>query len=151
MPYDGAGICSEPARATLTIVPALTGQPGFTGVSAAAETDCAIDSVAAARTGYAAIEECAGHKPHHTFPVRLLRFSTSLQRTVEATLGQCGDGTELATSQDGKSILGTTYQFCNPPGTIPPHTVTFVADGHGARTIYQQPNGGTDTFQSISW
>jgi hypothetical protein len=148
----GAGTCLAPAAAKIAVVPALSEQPRIKGPTAAAQAGCQIEAVTATDTGFAAIEGCRG-SPGSSLsgPVRLIRYSTHLQRSVEATLGACVDGAELRANQTGTSLLGTTYQFCNPPGKPDPKTVAFTDHDHAPATFYEQPNGGEDTFSAISW
>ena len=74
-----------------------------------------------------------------------------LKRSVEATLGACVNGAELRASHTGMSLLGTTYQFCNPPGKPGPKTVAFTDHGHHPTVFYQRLNGGEDAYSAISW
>lgn len=148
----GAGTCLAPAVAKIAIVPARSGQPRINGRAAGAQAGCEIKAVTATATGYAAIEGCRGAKRSYlSGPVRLLRYSTHLQRSVEANLGTCVDGAELRTDHTGTALLGTTYQFCNPPGKPDPKTVVFTDPDHRPVTFYEQPNGGEDAFSAISW
>lgn len=148
---DGAGTCLTPSAATVAVVPALSTQPGLNGPTAAAETGCEIEAVTATDSGYAAIEGCGANHTFLSGPARLIRYSPHLQRSVEAAVGACVDGAQLRANQTGTELLGTTYQFCNPPGTPGPKTVAFTEHGHRPVTFYARPNGGEDAFRAISW
>ena len=148
----GAGTCLAPAVAKIAVVAALSGQPRIKGPTAAAQDGCEIEAVAATDAGYAAIEGCRGAPgPYRSGPVRLIRYSTHLRRSVEATLGACVNGAELRANPTGTSLLGTTYQFCNPPGKPGPKTVAFTDRRHKPTTFYQRPNGGEDAYSALSW
>lgn len=150
--HYGAGTCLVPAAAKLAVVPALSGQPRLDAPTGAAQSGCEIDAVTATDTGYAAIEGCRGTR--HSYlagPERLLRYSTHLHRSVEAALGRCVNGAELRADRTGTSLLGTSYQFCNPPGKPGPRTVAFTDHGHRLTTFYRRSNGGEDSFSAISW
>jgi len=148
----GAGTCLDPAVAKIAVVSAMAGQPRINGPAAAAQAGCEIEGVTATATGYAAIEGCRGAKGSYlSGAVRLLRYSTNLQRSVEASLGACVNGAEIRTDHTGTALLGTTYQFCNPPGKPGPKTVAFTDHDHSPATFYEQPNGGEDAFSAISW
>jgi hypothetical protein len=148
---DGAGICQAPGPATIVVVKALAAQDGVTGLTATAEPDCEIEALTATSTGYAAIEGCGANGSYLSGAVRLLRYSQQLQQTSAVTIGACVDGAKLRADQAGVDLLGTTYQFCNPPGTTAPKTVTFTDNGTGPKTIYNQPNGGETDFAGINW
>ena len=148
----GAGTCLTPAAAGVVVIPALSGAPRVDGPTAAAQAGCAIEAVTATNTGYAAIERCGGAKDSYlSGPVRLIRYSTHLRRSVETTIGACVDGAELRTDGTGTALLGTTYQFCNPPGRPGPKTVAFTDHRHKPTTFYERPNGGQDVYRAVSW
>ena len=149
--FTGDGTCSPPLPAGLAVVAALTPRPGITGQGVAADTGCQIEAVTALRSGFAAIEGCGTPINYMSGPVRLIRYSETLQPISKATIGSCLDGAEIRSDQTGAVLLGTTYQFCNPPGTQGPFTVSFTDRATTPVTFYDQPNGGLDTFRAISW
>lgn len=149
--YDGVGTCRDPAPSGLTVLAALTAQPGANGPTATADAGCEITAATATRTGYAAIEGCGHPSSYLSGPVRLLRYSPQLRPTASTSLGRCVDGAALRADDTGTVLLGATYQFCNPPGKPGPKTVAFTDHGHGPTTFYAKPNGGEDAFTAISW
>jgi hypothetical protein len=147
----GFGGCLAPSAARLTVVAAVKPQSGMNGPTAAADPGCEITAVTATSVGYAAIEGCGANSSYGSGPVRLLRYSPQLHRTAQTTLGRCLDGAELRSDDTGTVLLGSTYQFCNPPGKPGPKTIAFTDHGHGPVTFYAKPNGGEDAFRAISW
>ena len=121
------------------------------GSTAAADPGCEVTAVTATRAGYAAIEGCGARSFYGSGPVRLIRYSPQLRPTAQTALGRCADGAELRNDDTENVLLGTTYQFCNPPGTPGPKTIAFTDHDHGPVTFYAKPNGGEDTFRAISW
>jgi hypothetical protein len=147
----GFGGCLAPSAAGLTLVAALKSQPGMNGPTAPADPGCEIAAVTATSAGYAAIEGCGTGPTYGSGPVRLLRYSPQLRRTAQGSLGRCVDGAELRSDESGTVLLGSTYQFCNPPGKPGPKTIAFTDHGHGPDTFYAAPNRGEDAFRAISW
>jgi hypothetical protein len=146
----GAGMCQVPAPPVLDVVAAFTSQSGVGGRTGTAEPGCQIGALTATASGYAAIEGCGGHDGIGRYG-RFITYSPALAVLSHSDIGRCINGAEIRTNTTGTAVLGSTYQYCNPPGTTPPHTVTFVADQRGLRTIYDQPNGGMNKFRAISW
>jgi hypothetical protein len=147
----GFGTCVGSAAAKVVVVAALKSQPGLDGPSAAADPRCEVSAVTATSTGYAAIEGCGAKADYLSGPVRLIRYSAQLSETTTTTLGRCVDGAELRSDATGTVLLGSTYQFCNPPGKPGPRTIAFTDRTRRLVTFYAKPNGGEDAFSSLSW
>lgn len=125
-PYAGPQeTCSSPRRERLVEVSALKGQPGMAGRTAFAAPGCEITSAAPAAGGGAfAVEACG--RPYWSGPARLLVLSAALRTAHVLPLGRCADGTGLATSPSGRSVLVSAYLYCNPPGRRPPADHVWV-------------------------
>ncbi|MCW2538965.1 MAG: hypothetical protein JWN95_690 [Frankiales bacterium] len=149
----GRGSCAETAPNELATVPALTGATGLPGRLIAVDPGCEAKAATATGTGYAAIEACsakAGSSDYLGGPAWLLVYNATARVSRRTPIGSCLDGAELRTDTTHTSLLGSSYQFCNPPGTTDPHTVTFTASGPRLSTIINEPNGGEDSISAIS-
>jgi hypothetical protein len=58
---------------------------------------------------------------------------------------------ELRSDDPGTVPLGSTYQFCNPPGKPGPKTIAFTDHLHAPVTFYAKTDRGEDAFRAISW
>ncbi|OJV24683.1 MAG: hypothetical protein BGO26_19205 [Actinobacteria bacterium 69-20] len=146
----GHGTCQSPGPAQLAVVPALQGAPDLPGVHTAMDADCQAAAVTATKDGYAAIEAC-GSPDYLSGPALLLALDPTLHITKRTSIGACVDGAELTAGSDFTDLLGSSYQFCNPPGTTPPRTRTFTDTGIGPHTVIDTANSGTDAVTAISW
>jgi hypothetical protein len=148
-PLLGHGGCQQPASNELAVVPALSPAADLPGVFTPVDPGCEASAVTATKNGYAAIETC-GYL-YISGPATLLVFDERRQVASRWPLGSCIDGAELRSAPGTSDLLGSSYQFCNPPGTSPPRTLTFVDTGKGPKTIINMPNGGETSVSSVSW
>ena len=138
--------CSEPAPSTLVVVSAQVSQPGVQGTAAPLDAGCEINAVAVTRDGYAGIEQC-GANIYLSGPVRVVRYNHDLRPIVRQALGHCDDGASLAGNTTTDTLIASTYQFCNPPGTQPPATKVFLDRGNRPQQLVALAGGYTQDDQ----
>ncbi len=152
--YTGAsGTCSPPNPSVMAIIPATTGAkelPSGT-VTAAADDGCEISAAVPIAGGYAAIEHC-GANLFISGPVRLIRYTSSVQMLSSIDLGECEDGADLAVDRSGQDLIGSAYLYCNPPGNQPPLTNVwvFASNAQSPKRILSL-QGDTLEVNNISW
>lgn len=154
-PSPGYGVneCLEDGPSTLAVVPSTASAPLVPGSRAVLDPLCSAEAVTTTNTGYAVIEACSANAEdtqHLYGPGYLLRFDFALHRTARYPLGKCLNGAELASDPSGMQLLASSYQFCNPPGTVQPHTLLFRATSGPPARVLDTP-GGRLTPDAISW
>jgi hypothetical protein len=151
----GYGSCKQSAPRELAVVPALQAATGLPARTMAVDANCEAEAVTTLRDGYAAIEGCAkNNNPINGYisgPAFLLVIDSTFHITSRSQIGMCVDGAELRAGTSGSDLLGTSYQFCNPPGTSQPRYVTFVDIGNGPHNVIDVPNEGSSSVSAISW
>jgi hypothetical protein len=147
----GYGPCQQPDPNQLAVVPALQPAAGLPGARVPMDPNCQAEAVTATKGGYAAIEACGPSHNYLSGSASLVLIDSKLHVTSRSQIGECVDGAELRADSSGSDLLGSSYQFCNPPGTSPPRTVTFTDTGSGPQNVIDVRNGGTNSVVSISW
>lgn len=147
----GYGTCKQPQANGLAVVPALQASTGFPATTMVMDPNCEAEAVTTMTGGYAAIEACAKNNSYIEGPAFLVTIDSTLRITSRSPIGACVDGAELRSDTTGSDLLGTSYQFCNPPGTSQPRTVTFADMGSGTHDIIDETNGGSSSVSAISW
>lgn len=143
----GYGTCKQSDPNELAVVPALQPAAGLPGNQLPMDPNCQAEAVTATRRGYAAIEACGSTDNYLSGPASLVLIDSTFHVTTRSHIGTCVDGAELRADSSGSDLLGSSYQFCNPPGKSPPRFVTFTDTGGGPHNIIDAPNSLT----SISW
>lgn len=146
----GYGTCVQNDPNEVAVVPALAAAGDLSGTTTAVDPGCQAEAVTATAGGYAAIEAC-GTPNFLTGPAYLLTLSGAAHISSRMLIGACVNGAELRTDASGTDLIGTSYQFCNPPGTSPPRTVAFTYRLGRVRDIIDAPNGGSNSVTAVSW
>ena len=149
--YQGElGTCSSPETMHVALVSALASQPGLAApLSSPADPGCQVNAVAVTMSGYAGVEQCGtshyidGTSDFIDGPVRLVRYNSALEPVSSSPLGSCENGASIAADRRSDSVMISTYQFCNPPGTSGPTTKVFTDTGSGPHQLSAIPGGDT--------
>jgi hypothetical protein len=142
--YQGPlGGCTSPETVHVALVSALASQPGVAApLTAPVDPGCQVAAVAVTKNGYAGVEQC-GPSDFIDGPARLVRYDSALEPVSSAPLGSCEDGASIAGDRASRSVIISTYQFCNPPGTTNPVTKVFTDTGTGPHLLSTIPGGNT--------
>jgi hypothetical protein len=145
----GYGTCVGGPANRVAVVPASHGARGLPGSRAEADPGCQIEAVAPAASGYVAIEACGG-PGFLDGKAYLLTYGPRLAIRTRTPIGACLDGAELAASHNSQHLLGNSYQYCNPPGTLS-QDIAFVETTNGPKTIIDERHTDTATVSALSW
>jgi hypothetical protein len=92
---------------------------------------------------------CGGHQgPLVDGPAKIVVTDASLQVRQTWPIGSCANGASVAADHFG-DIAVSTYQFCNPPGTVDPHTLVAIVT-NSARTILDV-RGSPLALDDLTW